>query len=108
MAKILSYYMTLVPTLNMQQDITLPNGSTLTIDNTQFFPILFGGDQLTVARVRGTQALRVSHDSPVDCLEGVVPIVEDWHARMTLMKVVLVYTCTSAHAHVHVCIYINC
>ena len=74
--------MTLVPTLSVQQDITLPNGCTLTIDNTQFFPIVFRGDQLTVARVHGTEALRETHDSPIDRLEGVVPVVEDWHARM--------------------------
>ena len=29
-----------------------------------------GGDQLTVARVRGTQALRQAQDRPVDRLEG--------------------------------------
>ena len=53
------------------------------------YKILLGGDQLiiTVARVRGAQALRMSQDKAKDRLEGVVPVDEDWHARMTLMKV---------------------
>ncbi len=65
----------------------LPNGNSLAIDNTRFHKILLGGDQFTVARVRGTQALRVSEEKAVDRLEGVIPVVEDWHTRMTLNKV---------------------
>ena len=87
MGKILSHYMTLVPTMVLEQELSLPNGAVVDIDNTQFFPILFGGDQLTVARMRGTQALRDTHDNPVDRLQGVVTVIEDWHARMALMKV---------------------
>ena len=87
MGKILSHYMSLVPTMRAEQQVTLPNAATITNDNTQLFPILFGGDQLTVARARGTQALRDTHDNPIDRLQGVVPVVEDWHARMALLKV---------------------
>ena len=35
-------------------ELTLPNGHTIPIDDTQFFQTLLGGDQLTVARVKGT------------------------------------------------------
>ena len=31
--------------------------------------------------------VRMSQDKAKDRLEGIVPVVEDWHARMTLMKV---------------------
>lgn len=65
----------------------MPNGNEIDVDNTQFHPILFGGYQLTVARIRGTQILRDTHDSPCERLEGLVPVVEDWHARMALLKV---------------------
>lgn len=87
MGKILDFYMKLVPTLKCEQHVSLPNGGVLDTDNTQFFSILFGGDQLTAARIRGTQALRDTHDSAVDRCEGIIPVVEDWHSRMTLMKV---------------------
>ena len=53
--KILDHYMTLVPTLNAEQKLILPNSDALAVDNTQFHAILFCGDQLTVARMCGTQ-----------------------------------------------------
>ncbi len=87
MSHILDAYMDIVPTLPVEGKHVLPNGSSLAIDNTQFHKILLGGDQLTVARVRGTQALRFSEEKAVDRLEGVIPLVEDWHTRMTLNKV---------------------
>ena len=87
MAKILTRYMKLVPTVEAEGHRQLPNGSVLNFDDTRFFSILFGGDQLTVARIRGTQIHRDTHDQRVDRFEELVPVVEDWHSRMTLMKV---------------------
>ena len=79
--------MSLVPTLESVQEIVVPNGSEIEVDNTQFHPILFGEDQLTVSRMRGTQTLRDTQDKPVDRFEGILPVIEDWHARMALLKV---------------------
>ena len=99
MAKILTYYMKLVPTVEAEGHRQLPNGSVLDFDDTRFFSILFGGDQLTVARIRGTQIHRDTHDQRVDRFEGLVPVVEDWHSRMTLMKV--------SYAANRLCLYIT-
>ena len=63
------------------------NRSVIDFDDTRFFSILFGGDQLTVVRIRGTQSLCDTHDKAIHRLEGVLPVIEDWHARMTLLKV---------------------
>ena len=52
-----------------------------------FHGVLFGGDQLTVCRSRAAQAARCNDDNPVERLEGLIPVVEDWHARLTLMRV---------------------
>ena len=79
--------MTLVPSTAAVGHYSLPNGDDMEFDDTKFHQILFGGDQLTVAWMRGTQALRDTQDKPIDRLEGVTPVVEDWHTRMTLMKV---------------------
>ena len=87
MSKILAHYMELVPTRPSKGHFRLPNGSILEFDDTKFYSILFGGDQLTVARIRGSQALRDIQEKKVDRLEGIIPVIEDWHARMTLMKV---------------------
>ena len=59
--------------------------------DTSFFTVLLGGDQLTVARAKGAQAMMASHDRPSDHLEGIIPIVEDWHSRMTLMRVIIFF-----------------
>ncbi len=88
MSKILDHLMKFVPTLPKEGEISLPDAaSKVTFDDTRFFKILLGGDQLTAARVRGTQALRVTQDKACDRLQGLIPVVEDWHSRMALVDV---------------------
>ena len=54
----------------------------------EFFQgMLFGGDQLTVCRSRAAQAARCSDDEAIDRLDGTTLVTEDWHARLTLMRV---------------------
>ena len=89
MSKIIEHFHKLVPTHDKEGHLTLPNGETLDFDGTSFFTVLLGGDQLTVACARGAQAMRASHDGPSDHLEGIIPVVEDWHSRMTLIRVIL-------------------
>jgi len=87
MSTILSHYMQLVPTVEAELKLNLPIGGEVTLDDTHFHNILFGGDQLTAARIRGTKALRDTQYRRVDRFDGITPVIEDWHARMTLMKV---------------------
>lgn len=87
MGKILKHYMTLVPTVSAEGKLVLPNGSEEVFDDSRFHSILFGGGQLTVARIRGAQALRDTEDKKTDRFEGLTAIIADWHARMTLLKV---------------------
>ena len=82
--------MTLVPTIEMEGHHVLPNGGVLEYDDSRFFSLFIGGDQLTVARIRGVQGLQDTEAKCVDRYEGLCPVVEDWHTRMTLMKVVVV------------------
>ena len=85
---ILDNYMSVVPTVNMEGKMNLPNGEILDYDDTRFFSILFGGDQLTVPHVHVVQVQTDTHEKCVDRIEGLLlPVFEDWHARMTLMKV---------------------
>ena len=49
--------------------------------------LLFYGDQITVERTRGTMVLQSLYDLSLSRLEGFVPAVANWHARMTLVKV---------------------
>ena len=104
MSKLLENFHKLVPTHDKEGHLTLPNGEMLDFDDTSFFTVLLGGDQLTVARARGAQAMRASHDRPSDRLEGIIPVVEDWHSRMTLMRVI---SCTLAMTFISI-IYRPC
>lgn len=72
MGMILGHYMKLVPTVKADGHHVLPNGSEVEFDDSRFHSILFGGDQLTCARVRGTQALRDTQDRRVDRFEGLL------------------------------------
>ena len=54
--------------------------------------ILFGGDQLTVCRCRGAQLVRRHDDAAEERYAGLVPVIEDWHARLTLMRVIYCVT----------------
>ena len=53
MSHILTHYMKLVPTREAEGQHILPNGINISFDDTRFHEILIGGDQLTVACVRG-------------------------------------------------------
>ncbi len=96
----MKHYMELVPTLSCEGKFTLGNGTTITFDDTRLWEVLFGGDQLTVARIRGTQTLRDTEESPGDRLEGIIPVVEDWHTRMTFLRVQqsTIIICACMHA----------
>ena len=52
-----------------------------------FHNILVGGDQLTCARVRGGQRIRENSCTGRKRLEGLVPVIEDWHAKVCFMQV---------------------
>ena len=46
-----------------------------------------GGDQLTSARVRGSQKVCSYNDRGVDRVEGLQAVTEDWHAKGILLTV---------------------
>ena len=58
---------------------------TLVLD--KFHYVLFGGDQLTVERAVGSKRERCNECRGTDRLEGLVPVIEDWHAKVCFLKV---------------------
>ena len=48
-----------------------------------FILIAIGGDQLTAARVRGSKRVRGNSERGIERLEGLQPVIEDWHAKTT-------------------------
>ena len=57
--------------------------------------ICAGGDQLTAERARGSQRISDNSKTGVERLEGLTPVVEDWHAKMCLLEV----SCNRIHMH---------
>ena len=55
----------------------------------QFHYILFRADQLTLKRATGSKRERNNESRGKESLEGLVPVVEDWHAKVCLLKVCL-------------------
>ena len=66
-------------------DVSDTEQTELTYDD--FHYILTGGDLLTAARARGSQRIRKCGERPKDRLEGILPVCEDWHAKMCLLGV---------------------
>ena len=48
--------------------------------------ILFGNDHLTVSHSRSAQGEHCNDDQPVQRLDGLVPVTEDWHTQLTLIQ----------------------
>ncbi len=46
-----------------------------------------GGDQLTAVRARGSKRVRYNSLRGKDRLEGLEPVIEDWHAKVCLLGV---------------------
>lgn len=86
MCKIMENLQEYVPSVSREEILEVAN-QTVTLEEVTCLPVLLGGDQLTTARARGAQAIRSSHDNARDRLEKLVPVIEDWHARLTLAKV---------------------
>lgn len=53
----------------------------------KYHEILLGGDQLTCARARSSQTIRMNSDRQSEALLGLVPCCEDWHVKVTLLTV---------------------
>jgi len=76
-----------VPKRTYQVTYHLSEDNEFVVNEECYHRTLFGGDQLTVCRSRGAQSARCADDVSDERFDGLVPVTEDWHARMTLMRV---------------------
>ncbi|KAL5510576.1 hypothetical protein EMCRGX_G006142 [Ephydatia muelleri] len=81
-----------IPTTTTSQmlDVCAEGGHTRAVEvklhNFSYIPL--GGDQLTIARIRGSQSILSNSDNGEERLEGFVPVTEDWHTKMCFMEVI--------------------
>ena len=77
-----------VPTSTQTVEVDLPeSGDKLTLTKTSFHTLLFGGDQLTAKRARGSQMIRSNSISSSEQINGLLPTAEDWHAKLCFLEV---------------------
>lgn len=80
-----------VPAIKYTEDRFITKiGKKVQVPAALLYPLLIGGDQLTAARGRGAKKDKVHADSPMSGLEGLIPVAEDWHTKVTLLEVRLV------------------
>ena len=88
MIDILEHLHQYVPTTTGTVELPLPDtGEKMTIPETDFHTLVFGGDQLTAKRARGGQAIRCNSVKEEHKLLGILPAAEDWHAKVVLLSV---------------------
>ena len=86
--EILSHLQQYVPAKEYTRDIYNSSISEMVLEQkAEVRQLLFGGDQLTVARARGAMC----NDTR---LEGIIPVVEDWHAEVSIRDVIWKYLLT--------------
>jgi len=57
------------------------------IEQAKMRQILFGGDQLTVARAKCAIKGKMNSQTPEKSLVGIVPVIEDWHTKANFLGV---------------------
>lgn len=88
MVEILEMLHKYVPSCTSQIEYEHPDtGKEESLKLHHFNHILVGGDQLTVARIYSAQKVRKNSDTSQERLEGIVPAIQDWHAKLCFMKV---------------------
>ena len=87
MCHIMDKLHTLVPGKTTVTFFLLPEEENEEILGETFHQLLVGGDQVTAARCRGSAAARCDMDTKTSRLYGLVPVSEDWHAKLCLCKV---------------------
>lgn len=93
MCKILDALHEYVPSVPVKTELTMDDGECIDHLDYSLIRQLLGGDYLTVARVYGAIGIRSNHEDAISALKGLIPVIEDWHTRMTIMQV-STYTCT--------------
>ena len=88
MIKILQHIQKYVPTVVQEDNIFIPSQVHYVQKvNTLQHKILFGGDQLTFAHVRGAQIAMSNASNSVKRLQGLIPVIQDWHIEVILTEV---------------------
>ena len=85
MTDILEHYQShYVPSVDCATSIPGTDGEQ---NHRHFRPVLIGGNYLTVSRARGSQMIRSTSELELFTLDGLLPVAEDWHAKVYFLEV---------------------
>ncbi len=77
-----------VPVVEYTEEAVIPTtNERVEVQRATFHKVFLGGDQLTAARARGAQKIRVNSVSPLARVEGLIPCAEEWHTKLNLLGV---------------------
>ena len=88
MVEILDHLHQYVPQIEYQVEHFIPEtNESVCVAKAKTHHTMLGGDQLSQARARSALLIKRNSDSPSAHLDGFVPTVEDWHAKLCLFEV---------------------
>ena len=95
-----------VPVREYMREVSIPR-LTVVVRKPEavFSKILFGGDQLTAARARGAMTAMSNASTACKRLEGLIPVIEDWHAQVAFLDVIWKYFYKVSSAREHATMY---
>ena len=76
-----------VPVHSETTTVEIPGIGEKEVHADWFHHILFGGDMLTAKRARGSKYVRSNSARGLERLEGLLPVVEDWHTKVCFIGV---------------------
>ena len=80
-ADIMEHLQQYVPSKRTTELFQVSDSKEVELEIDHFCHVLFGGDHLTVTCAQGLQTVLGDSHNGFNCLEGLVPVVEDWHAK---------------------------
>ena len=81
-----------VPAVEYEERTRCDEISDVIVKDAVMYPLLFGGDQLSVARQRTALKVMSNAETPALRMEGLIPTIEDWHTKLTFLEVRFVFT----------------
>ncbi len=87
MIEIMELLQKYVPVHTEEMLVEVPGVGEKKVHADRFHHVLFGGDMLTAKRARGSKFIRSNSARGLDQLEGLLPVVEDWHTKVCFLGV---------------------
>ena len=87
MIKIMSHVHQFVPVIECEKQVEINSEMTISQYCSKVHSVLFGGDQMTAARIRGAQEAKSNSITPSKRFDGLISVTEDWHTKVILMEV---------------------